>query len=120
GVGISSGLGRSVVQFDVERRHLDVRLDGGVRAFEFDRLFSSIDRIDCALKDVDLGIAVNVAGGLIDFEELRLTLKVVEKEDAGVFRNAQATCNLKQGSLSAFEFFVELDGCWRRGLGDAI
>jgi hypothetical protein len=95
-------------------------LDGGVSAIEFDGLLESGNGIDRALKDVDLSVAVDVAGGLIDFDELGLALKVVEEEDAGIFREAEAGRDLGHGDVGAFEFFIEFDCGGRRGLGDAI
>jgi hypothetical protein len=81
-----------------------------VGAFEFDGLLESGDRIDGAFEDVDLGIAVDIAGGLIDFEELGLPLKIVQQEDAGVFWDAETGNNFGEGGFDAVQFFIEFDG----------
>ena len=99
---------------DVERRHVDVSLYGGVSAVEFDGLLGAGDGIDGAAEDVAFGVAVDVAGGLLNFVELRLALEIVEQEDAGIFGEAQSGSDLRKlGFLEfvlVFEFFVELDG----------
>ena len=84
GIGVSRGLLRlfgmfgGIVDVDVEGRYVDVGLDFGVGAIEFDGLFLSGDGIDGSAENVALGVAIDVAGGLLDFDELRLSLKVIE------------------------------------------
>src|ERR1035441_4753343 len=68
------------VHVDVERRNIDVRLHRGVGALEFDDLLEAGHGIDGAAKNVGFGVAVDVAGGLLNFYNLGLALKTVEQE----------------------------------------
>ena len=84
GIGVSRGLLRlfgmfgGIVDVDVEGRYVDVGLYFCVGAIEFDGLFLSGNGIDGSAENVALGVAIDVAGGLLDFDELRLPLKVIE------------------------------------------
>ena len=84
-----------------------MRLHGGVGAFEFDGLLDAGDGIDGAAKNVGFGVAVDVAGGLLHFDDLGLSLKTVEEKDAGIFGQAQSGSDL--GKLRFLEFAVMLD-----------
>ena len=59
-----------------------------VLAFEFDGLFGAGDGVYRSAKDVALGVAVDVALGLLQFNKLGLALKIIEQEDAGIFWEA--------------------------------
>jgi hypothetical protein len=67
GIFRDGGLVGDGVDVDVERRNIDVRLDGGVGAVEFDGLLKAGHGIDGAAENVGFGIAVEVAGGLLNF-----------------------------------------------------
>ena len=75
-------MGGVIIDLDVERWDVDVRLHSGVGAFESDGLFHAGDGIDGAAKDVGFGVADDVADGLLHFDDLRLALKTVEEKDA--------------------------------------
>ena len=99
-------------------------LDFGVGAVEFDGCLSAGDGIDRTAKDVSLGVAVDVAGGLLDFIDLGFSLKVVEEKYAGVFGKAESGGDLwEQGLLALtflFQFLVELNRFRGRGAGSAL
>ena len=48
------------------------------------------------MKNVALGVPVDVALGLLKFDELRLSLKIVEQEDAGVLGQAKSGSDLRK------------------------
>ena len=95
---IAAGSGVSF-DLDVERGDVDVGLNLGVRAIEFDGLLESGDGIDGAAEDVALGIAVDVAGGLLNLDDLRLALKIVEQKDAGIFGQAKSGRDVREVRL---------------------
>ncbi len=114
----------SGININVERRHRDVRLNGSVSALEFDGLFDPGHGIDGATEDIGFGVAAYVAGGLLDFQNLRLALEAVEQKYSGVFGEAESGGHLRQlGFLQfafLFEFLVELRGFGDGGSGGAI
>src|SRR5581483_8915778 len=74
----SGQLIRTLFHIEVDCGHVDMRLYRGVRAFEFDGLLQACNGIDRATEDVAFGVAVYVACALVKFNELGLTLIVVE------------------------------------------
>ena len=84
------------VDIDVERRNIDVSLHGGVGAVEFDGLLEAGHRIDGAAENVGFGVAVDVAGGLLDFHDLGFALKTVEQKYAGIFGQAESGGDLRE------------------------
>ena len=113
-----------VVDINVERGNSDVGLGGGVGAFEFDGLFGAGQGIDGSAKDVGLGVAADVAGGLLDFHKLRLSLKTIEEKDAGGFREAKSRGDLWELGFRTFailfKFLVEFSGFGNGSSGGAL
>src|ERR1035437_5302491 len=68
------------VHVDVERRNIDVRLHRRGGALEFDDLLEAGHGLEGATENVGFGVAVDVAGGLLNFYNLGLALKTVEQE----------------------------------------
>ena len=99
-------------------------LSRGMGAFEFDGLLGAGQGIDGAAKDVGLGVAANVAGGLLDFHELRLSLKTIEEKDTGGFRQAKSRGDLRELGFRAFailfKFLVEFSGFGNGSSGGAL
>ena len=114
----------SCVNIDVERRNTDVGLDGGVGAVEFNGLLHAGDGVDCAAKNVGLGVAADVSHGLLDFHDLRFSLKAVEKKHAGIVGQAKSGGDFGALSFVTFvlllDFFVELGGFRDGGSGGAF
>ena len=92
-------------------------VNGGVFAFQLDGLFRVSDGSKRSMKDIALGAAVDVAFSLLQFHQLRLALKIIEQEDAGIIGKAQAGRDLGEMRLGRFavgvSFLVEC-----RGFGD--
>ena len=74
--------GKILIKFDVESGHRCMGLHGGVLALKFDGLFGAGDWVDRSAQDIAFGVTVDVAGGLLDFNQLRLALKSVEQKNA--------------------------------------
>ena len=70
-------------------------LDGGVGTFELNSLLLASDRIKRSAQNVALGIAVDVAGALVQLDKLGLALEVVEQEDTGGFRDTESGGDLR-------------------------
>ena len=58
-----------------------MRLDGSVRAIEFDGLLHARHGIDGGAENVSLGVPVDISCDLLDFVDLGLALESVEEED---------------------------------------
>ena len=99
-------------------------VQGGVFAFEFDGLLWRWRASDGSAKDVALAIPIDVAFGLLHLDELRLALKVVEQEDAGIFGQAQSGSDLRKVRLVGFAvgvaFLVDEGGFGDGGGGGGL
>jgi len=110
----ASGVGGHIgggVNINVEGWNVDVGLNGGVVAREFDGLFQAGE---CTAENVGSGTLVDVAGGLLDFDNFRFALKTVEQKYAGIVGQAKSGGDLGELRFLAvallFDFLVELDG----------
>ena len=93
-------------------------------AFEFHGLLGVGDGGERSAKNVAPEVAVNVALGLLHFDELRLALIRVEQEDAGIFREAQPGGDFWKVGAFGFavdvSFFVEGSGLGDGGNGAVL
>ena len=112
-----------LVDIDVDGRHGDVDVQGCVFAFEFHGLLGVGDGGEGSAKNVAADVAVDVPLGLLHFYELGFALKIIEQEDAGIFREAQSGGDLRKVGAFGFAgvgflgFFVERGGFGNGGGG---
>ena len=113
-----------IVDLDVERGKIDVGLHGGVSAVEFNGLFRASNRVERAAEDVAFGVTNEVAGGLLDFDDLGFALKAVEQKYTRIFRKTETGGDLRELGFLDFaivvDFLVELHGFRDGGSGGAV
>ena len=61
-----------------------MRLNGGVRPLQFDRLLVAGDRDDSGVQNIGFFVSVDLAGILLQRYQLRLALKSIEQNNSAV------------------------------------
>ena len=88
-----------VADAEVEDGVFDVELDGRGLAFELNDLVSSGEWVDGSLKEIVAGVAVEIAVGLGEWDQLRGAVEGVEGERAVLFRKAKIFGDLDRKSV---------------------
>lgn len=88
-----------LIILDVDGRYGDMGVDRCVFAIEFNGCLGAVDG---GTKDVGLGVAVDIALVLLNFNQLRLALEVIEQKHSGKFRQSQAGSDLGKARLLGF------------------
>src|SRR5262249_7368217 len=79
----------------VDRRHAQVSLNLGMRSGNLDSLFGARDRVDGRAQNIALGIVVDVARALLQFDQIGLPAVGVEEHRSAVFGQAKAGGDLR-------------------------
>lgn len=93
GIDNHGGLGRLLlggIEADVEGGIVDVDADFGGLSGDADWLLRAVEGIHGGAEDIVAGVAIDVAGGLVEMDEFGDVLEIVEDEDAVLFGEVEA------------------------------